>query len=88
MKNTDVSLKITKQDKSLLDNLVRILGRAKIELEGMEIIVAADSMRWIAGLQKRIEIEDNRPPMEIISTEPIKEEKAIKTTKPRSKKAE
>lgn len=83
MKNNDVSLKITKQDKSLLDNLVRILGRAKIELEGVEIIVAADSMRWIAGLQKRIENEDAKPPVEISSTEPIKQ---VAKSKPKNKK--
>jgi hypothetical protein len=78
----DVKINITKSDKSLLDNLIRMLGRAKMELEGVEILVAADSMRWLSRLQKSIEEEYKRPPVEIVKQEPIK-------TKPkRSKKAE
>jgi hypothetical protein len=78
----DVKININKSDKSLLDNLIRMLGRAKLELEGVEILVAADSMRWLSRLQKTIEEEAKRPPVEVVNQEPIK-------AKPkRSKKAE
>ena len=78
----DVKINITKSDKSLLDNLIRMLGRAKLELEGVEILVAADSMRWLSRLQRAIEEEAKRPPVEVVNQEPIK-------AKPkRSKKAE
>jgi hypothetical protein len=70
----DVKINITQADKSLLDNLIRILGRAKIELEGVEILAAADSMRWLARLQKAIEEEVKRPAVEVVSQEPIKQE--------------
>ena len=71
----DVKINITQADKSLLDNLIRILGRAKIELEGVEILAAADSMRWLARLQKQIEEEAKRPAVDIVQQEPIKEVK-------------
>lgn len=70
-----VNLKITKQDKALLDNLIKMLGRAKMELEGVEIIVAADSMRWLSRLQKQIEEESQKPHIKISDKEPIKEDK-------------
>jgi hypothetical protein len=78
----DVKINITKSDKSLLDNLIRMLGRAKLELEGVEILVAADSMRWLSRLQRSIEEEIKKPDIQVSTSEPIK-------TKPkRSKKAE
>ena len=77
----DVNIKFTKQDKSLLDNLIRMLGRAKMELEGVEILVAADSMRWLSRLQKQVEAEASQPDMKITDSEPIKAD-----TKPKSSK--
>lgn len=71
----DVKINITQTDKSLLDNLIRMLGRAKLELEGVEILVAADSMRWLSRLQKVIEEEAKRPPVEVVNEQPIKETK-------------
>jgi hypothetical protein len=89
MQNNDVSVKITKQDKALLDNLVRILGRAKIELEGVEILVAADAMRWLSRFQNQIQIEDAKPPINIVATEVEKSIEAPKVDKPKkSKKVE
>jgi len=68
----DVKINFTKQDKSLLDNLVRVLARAKMELEGVEVLVAADSMRWLSRLQKQIELEAAKPNMEVVSTDALK----------------
>lgn len=68
----DVKINFTKTDKSSLDNLIRILGRAKLELEGVEILIAADSMRWLSKLQKYIEEESKKPEIEIKNLEPIK----------------
>jgi len=72
---SDVKVTITKQDKALLDNLIRMLGRAKMELEGVEILAAADSMRWLSRFQKQIEEEAKKPPVEIVQQEPIKDVK-------------
>lgn len=69
----EVSIKINQQDKALLDNLIKILGRAKIELEGVEILVASDSMRWLSRLQKQIEEEAKKSAIEITNTSPIQE---------------
>lgn len=67
----DVQIKFTPQDKALLDNLIRVLGRAKLELEGVEILAAADSMRWLSRLQKNVEEEAKKPDISVTSTEPI-----------------
>lgn len=69
----DVKLTITKADKTLIDNLIRILGRAKLELEGAEILLASDSMRWLVRFQKQIEEEAKRPDIEVKDLAPIKE---------------
>lgn len=57
----DVSYKFTKQDKELLDNLIKVLSRASVKLEGVEVLAAADSMRWLSRLQKFIEQEAAKP---------------------------
>lgn len=67
----DVHIKFTSGDKALLDNLLRLLGRAKLELEGVEVLAAADSMRWLSRLQKNIEEEAKKPEISITNTEPI-----------------
>jgi len=68
----DVKINFTKADKNFLDNMIRVLARAKLELEGVEILLAADSMRWLSRLQKQIEEEAKKPEIEIKDTEPIK----------------
>ena len=77
----DVTIKITKQDKSFLDNLIKVMGRVKIELEGVEILAAADSMRWLARLQKQVEEEAKKPDLQIVNTEPVKKEEPPKVDK-------
>lgn len=75
MKKEKITLDITKQDKLQLDNLIRLIGRMKIELEGAEVLMASDSLRWLVRLQKNIEELDNKPDVEIKPLEqPIKEE--------------
>lgn len=67
----DVHIKFTSGDKALLDNLLKVLGRAKLELEGVEVLAAADSMRWLSRLQKHIEDEAKKPDISISNQEPI-----------------
>lgn len=71
----DVKITFTKQDKALLDNLIKVVARAKLELEGVEILFAADSMRWLSKLQKHVEEEAKKPSMDISLSEPIKSPK-------------
>lgn len=78
MKKEKVSVEITKQDKLNLDNLIRLIGRMKIELEGAEVLMASDSLRWIVKLQKQVEEQDNKPDIAITNPEPIKQEEPKK----------
>ena len=71
----DVKITFTKQDKALLDNLIKVIARAKLELEGVEVLFAADSMRWLSKLQKHVEEEAKKLPMDISLSEPIKSPK-------------
>lgn len=68
----DVKITFTKQDKALLDNLIKVIARAKLELEGVEVLFAADSMRWLSKLQKYVEEEAKKPSMGVPLSEPIK----------------
>jgi hypothetical protein len=48
-------LKVTQQDLTQVKNLQKFLGKAKAELEGQEILAAADVLCWVANIKKRIE---------------------------------
>lgn len=52
----------TKQDVALANNLLKLLAKAKIELEGLEVFAAADAMKWYSNLVKTIETEASTPP--------------------------
>lgn len=67
----DVHVKFTSSDKAFLDNLIRLIGRAKLELEGVEVLAAADSMRWLSRLQKHIEEEAKKPDIRVSNPQPI-----------------
>lgn len=51
-----------KQDVALANNLLKLLAKAKIELEGLEIFAAADAMKWYSNLVKTIEADASKPP--------------------------
>lgn len=84
MKKEKVSIDITKQDKLQLDNLVRLIGRMKIELEGAEVIMASDSLKWLIRLQKQIEELDNK--LDILQVEGTPVAEPIKNEQPKKKK--
>ena len=44
----------TKQDLNYYKNLQRFLSKAKAELQGDEILAAADVLRWVGLLESRI----------------------------------
>ena len=71
----EANIQFTKQDKQLLDNLIKILTRAEIKLVGVEIIAAGDSMRFLSRLQRQI--EDYKEPEMALSE--VKFDKSIKT---------
>lgn len=81
MKKDKVSVEITKQDKLNLDNLIRLIGRMKIELEGAEVLMASDALKYIVRLQKQIEELDNKPDIQVVDTEPIKQSEEPKRKK-------
>ena len=52
MSNTFLlSVKMSQGDKNQVDNLIRILAKADCKLQGLEILAAADAMRWLSALQ-------------------------------------
>lgn len=61
---SSVKLSFTKNDKVQVDNLVTMLSKSKTELQGVEVIVAADAMKWLSSFQKRIndELNNQTPP--------------------------
>ena len=44
-----------KKDMVHLKNLQRIIAKAKVELDGAEILAAADVIRWVGLLEKKVE---------------------------------
>jgi hypothetical protein len=87
-------MQISKADKVNCDNLIRILKRAKIELEGAEeILGTAEVLRWMGNLAGRIDkdIKDQEEAARIAaaaalakpveSLEPPKQEKKVKVKK-------
>lgn len=85
MSDKNVKIEINHQDKALLDTLIKLLARVKVELQGAEIIAAAESMKWLSRLQKRIEDEEKAPEIKVVESEPIKSEpkKVLKKDKER-----
>ena len=73
---SDVNIKMSKQDKALMDNLIKLLSKSTASLEGVEILAAADAMRWLTRLQKQVEEELQKPPVSN-----IKENKKMKKPK-------
>jgi len=52
-------MRINKTDITHSRNMLKALGKGEWKLEGIEILAAADMMRWFAGFQKAMEIEIN-----------------------------
>jgi len=50
-------MKFTKNDLSHSRNMLKVLGKGKWELDGMEILAFSDMMRWFANIQRTIEME-------------------------------
>lgn len=50
----------TQKDSVHVKNLQRLLAKAKIELEGQEILAAADVLLWVGQLNNRIDQELQR----------------------------
>lgn len=83
----------TKQDNAHAQNMLKLLAKAKMELEGLEILAAAEVMKWFSALAKKIEAEANLPPppppkpVEQPAPEPTKEDVKIeKQVLPKSKR--
>lgn len=74
MSDKVIKIEINNQDKALLDTLIKLLARVKVELQGAEIIAAAESMKWLSRLLKRIEDEEKAPEIKVVEPEPIKTE--------------
>jgi hypothetical protein len=54
------------RDKIQVQNLIKLLAKCKIELEGTEIMIASDVYKWVHLLSQRIE-EDQIPKQQVVS---------------------
>lgn len=61
----------SKKDKTQVDNLIKIISRAEMKLQGVEVLAAADAMKWLSEMQVVIEKSLLTPP-------PVKKEKIKK----------
>jgi hypothetical protein len=50
-------MKLTKNDLVQMKNLTKAIAKGQWTLDGMEILAFSDMMRWVGGLQNRIEME-------------------------------
>lgn len=44
----------TNNDLGHIENLMRVLKRAQHTLDGEEVVAAAESIRWLVGLHKKV----------------------------------
>ena len=44
-----------KRDQTHVTNLIKLLNKAKMELEGQEILAAGDVLRWVGMLSQKIQ---------------------------------
>lgn len=49
-----VSLELSPAEKNHVDNLIRLLAKAQASLNGVEILAAAESMRWLSAFQAKL----------------------------------
>lgn len=68
----------TDKDLVHVKNLQRFLGKAKAELEGEEILAAADTICWVANIKRRIEdaLKPVPSPIAAPAVEPVKKKSA------------
>jgi hypothetical protein len=59
--------KMTESDKIACDNLIKLLRKVKVELEGMEILATAQVYDWVGKISKDIS-EDLKPAIVPVST--------------------
>lgn len=58
-------MKLDKTDLQNASNLIKLITRAKFELQGIEVLGVAESMRWLSRLQSNIEKELSPSPESI-----------------------
>ena len=86
MEDFKATLKLSKADKEQIDNLMRFIAKADMNLKGTEVIAAGNTIRWLAGIQMFYESEFKKSlvpkPTEIKQTDqPLNISKPGKTVK-------
>lgn len=61
----------TERDRVQVANLQKYLGKAKAELEGNEVLAAADVMVWVSQLKARIDAALKPVPAAVAAVDPI-----------------
>jgi len=82
----------SKQDISNAQNLMKLLAKAKMELEGLEVLAAAEAMKWFSGFVKFMETEAAKPPpppppqVQVLPVAPVAQPDKIEEVKKPSRK--
>ena len=70
-----VTMELVLAEKTQVDNLILLVSKAEANLKGVEILAAADAMKWLSSFQARLNraIQDLSKPVEmtVTSTPPI-----------------
>lgn len=86
-------MKFTDADLAQLTNAITAMKKAKFELDGMEVLAFAETLRWMGGLHRQMkdQIEEDKRPKapQVISVptpviqeqEPVEPAKSIKPIK-------
>lgn len=54
-------MQFSKQDQNHAENLVKILKRVRLEVEGLEVLALADTIKWVGQLATNIKTEVEAP---------------------------
>jgi hypothetical protein len=82
-------MQVNKSDKVNCENMIKLLRRAKIELQGAEeILGTAEVLRWMSGLLVRVDTDLKEQAVAAVAVTAIATAKPVATmTKVRNKRA-
>jgi len=80
-------MEFTNKDVSQIQNLITAFKRAKMELEGVEVIAMAEAYRWLSNLLKTAEAEAAAPATQAVpatAPEPVAATRPTRSSRRRS----
>lgn len=68
-------MKVEKNDIVHSENFLKLIKKLKCELEGEEILAAAECIKWFYRHAQELKLEFNKPPLSVVSA-PVLEQPA------------